>query len=55
MNKIKGFKKKIVFWKSSTTKGDFLHFSILSKLTKAKFNTEEVQKLVIEPFTLFEE
>lgn len=54
MNKIKGFKKKIVFLKCSTTKGDFLHFSILLKLTIEKFKTEEVQKFVIEPFTLFE-
>lgn len=47
-NKIRGFKNKIIFWKSSIIKGDFSNFLTFSKLTMGKSN-------IIEHLVLLEE
>jgi len=54
-NKIRGFKNKILFRKSSTIKGDFLNFPTFSKLTMEKSNIKEIQKRIIEHLILLEE
>lgn len=51
-NKIRGFKNKIVFWKSSIIKRNFLNFSTFSKLRMVKSNINELQKLIIEHLVL---
>jgi hypothetical protein len=55
MNKIREFKNKIVFWKSSIIKGDFSNFLTFSKLTTGKSNIKELQQLIIEHLILLEE